>query len=121
MASLTDPTAGSFPASSDPRTRAIDGAGFFAALFDFSFASFVTLRILKVIYVLLLAVSSIAALGLIVTGFGAGMGILALILAPLLWLVGAVFARVYVELIAVLFRIGENTTVMARATRDERA
>ena len=96
----------------------LQAKGFFATLFDFSFTSFVTLRFLKVIYIVLVVFSLLSGLfviGAFARGGGVGGFIVGLILAPILVLFYLLVARIYIEIIALFFRIGENTTIMARA------
>ena len=85
--------------------------GFAASLLDFSFKRFITLDILKVIYITLIVLITIGALVMLVTFFTQGflMGVLGLIVTPLIWLLEVVLARVYLELIAVIFRIASHT------------
>lgn len=66
------------------------------------------------IYIVLTGFSGIG--GLVVLGSPARRGdggvLLGLILAPLVVLLSVVLARIYLELIALLFRIGEHTTLL---------
>lgn len=95
----------------------LESKGFFASLFDFGFTSFITLRFLRVIYIVLMAVIFITGLILFFTGFTRGAAGIAfsLIVVPIVTLLYLVIARIYMELIAIFFRIGENTTQMAQA------
>jgi len=98
------------------------GAGFFKALFDFSFTSFVTSKIIKFLYGLSILLAAILALILIVAGFSAhpAAGIIALlIVAPLLFLISVIYSRVLLEIIIVIFRISENTSEVVKNTRKE--
>ena len=93
----------------------LEGKGLLASLFDLDFRYFITLKFLKVIYVVVMLVIGLGAL-LFFFSFasqGAGGAILGLVLAPIGALFYLVFARVYLELIALLFRIAENTTRIA--------
>jgi uncharacterized membrane protein len=87
--------------------------GFFGSLFDFSFTSLVTTRIIKVLYVLAIIVIGLYALVFVLAGFNrsatAGAVVL-LIIAPLFALVSLVYTRVLLEVIIALFRIMENTS-----------
>lgn len=85
--------------------------GFFQALFDTSFSNFITIRIIKFLYIVAIIFIGIGALAQIFISFNesAGMGILFLILAPIIFVLGTILARIYMELIIVLFRIAENT------------
>jgi len=89
--------------------------GFFGSLFDFSFTEFITPRIIKLLFVLAIIISGIAALVMFFVGIvqgGAG-ALLAIILAPLLFLIYVVGARVWLELIMIMFRIADNTDKLA--------
>jgi len=90
--------------------------GFFASLFDISFSSLITTRIIKVLYVLILIAIGLGTLFFIIASLSAGgsNGIVAIILGPIFALLYVIFARVYMEIIIVLFKIGENTGEMVR-------
>jgi Domain of unknown function (DUF4282)/zinc-ribbon domain len=85
--------------------------GFFAALFDYSFGSFVTPRIIKILYVLATILISLWTLLLILAAFnvsgGAGV-VMLLVGGPLLFLIAMIYARVFLELVIVFFRINGN-------------
>lgn len=94
----------------------LETKGFLGSLFDFSFTSFVTLRFLRVIYALLVVLILLAGLAFFIAGLASGeaAGIAgAFIVVPLATLLYLVFARIYMEIIALFFRIGENTNRMA--------
>jgi len=95
-----------------------EGRGFFADLFDFSFEEFITIRIIKVIFILGLILIGLGALGALVAGLSGGgtSAVLSLIFVPLGALVGIIFFRVYLELVVVIFRIGENASEIADNT-----
>jgi hypothetical protein len=84
--------------------------GFFGSLFDISFTSFITTKIIKFLYVLALIIVGLFALIFVVAAFraSAAAGVFTLvILAPLLSLIYIVYARVTLELIIQIFRIVE--------------
>ncbi len=103
---------------------ATESKGFFSALFDLDFNHFITVKFVKLIYVVLMAVLFLSAivyfLGSIVVGFsdqGSPLIILfALVFIPLVTLVYLVILRIFMESVVVFFRIGENTAAMAAAT-----
>ena len=101
----------------EPRNVQKDSKGFFAALFDLKFQSFVTLRFLSVIYVLVLVAIGLAALFwfIALATQGAGPALLGLVVVPIITVIYVIFARMSLEVIAVLFRISENTTRMVAA------
>lgn len=94
-----------------------EAKGFFAGLFDLGFTSFITLKFIRVIYTVLVTLILLAALVFfLVFLFRGGAGVLvALVGVPVVTLLYLVSARVSLELIALFFRIGENTTLMASA------
>jgi len=89
--------------------------GFFGSLFDFSFTEFITPRIIKLLFVLAIIISGIAALVMFFAGIATGGpgAFLAIIGAPLLFLIYVVGARVWLELIMVMFRISGNVDKLA--------
>lgn len=96
----------------------------FSALFDFSFRRFITIRVIRIMYILALVGISIATLGMLVTAFeaSAGLGILTLFIgAPIFFVLALLAARVYLELIMVIFRIAENTAAMAGAVAEAKS
>jgi hypothetical protein len=104
---------GYVPPSSQPE-------GFFGRLFDFSFDHFVTPSIIKVLFILILVVIGLGALGMIIAGFtqGALTGLLTLIIAvPIGGFLYILFARVWLEIIVVLFRIEEHVATIAESAR----
>jgi hypothetical protein len=90
--------------------------GFFGKLFDFSFETFITPSIIKILFILILVVIGLGALGMIIVGFTQGVlaGLAMLIIGvPIGGFLYILFARVWLEIVVVLFRIEENTAIMA--------
>jgi len=119
------------PASAAPQTLAIDVSavpGFFRALIDFKFVTFVTRRIAGFIYAILLVSIVLAGLvaffGIVVTGVGQMLGgqpvsgvltvLGGIVLAPMGTLVAVVLARMIVEVNVALVAIAENTAAMRK-------
>lgn len=92
------PGFGGFPPAPPvpPATPGSQASGFFQALFDFNFNSYVTPKVVKVLYILLTALLALYVLIATVAGFSQGFGI------GLLFLLGGVIG--FVVLLA-LFRI----------------
>jgi hypothetical protein len=93
--------------------RAARSKGFLASLFDFSFSSFVTPKIIRFLYVLSTiwtAVLTIAfcSLCLRIGGDGGGTIVFLIIAAPILFLLGLGSIRVGFEVFMVLHRLNEN-------------
>jgi hypothetical protein len=99
------------PAASPPKSKA--GRGFFASLFDFSFTSMVTPKIIKVLYILFTLWTALVALVILIIGFrtgGAAGGLVVLIVVePIVVLLMLGIYRVILEAFMVLFRIYEET------------
>jgi hypothetical protein len=94
--------------------------GFFGSLFDISFSSLITTKVIKVLYVISLIVIGLFALVFIVAAFSnsVGLGILTLVVfAPIGALLYVIYTRVILEFIIVVFRIAEYTREMVELTR----
>jgi Domain of unknown function (DUF4282) len=82
------------------------------ALFDFGFKKFITLGVIKVLYILGMAVIAliliIALIGSLTQGVLAIVGVL--VVGPLIAGLYLIFFRIWLELVVVIFRIGENTS-----------
>jgi DMSO reductase anchor subunit len=95
--------------------------GFFGSLFDFSFSSFVFPKLISFLYAFFAIVLTIAAVGAIVSAFmmedfSEVFGVppwASLIAVPVAYLLYLIVLRVWMEIAIVLFRIYENTDVMA--------
>lgn len=92
------------------------GAGFFAALFDLSFASFVTPRLIKVLYVLVMVGLALTWLIFVIAGFHAGAleGLLALVGGGILAMIYLLVTRVVLEFCIAVFRIADDVQVLRR-------
>jgi hypothetical protein len=91
--------------------QAADSKGFFRALFDFSFTSFVTTKIIKVLYVLILVLAVLSALVYTIIAFkvSAVFGFLTLVIGdPLFIIIVMAFWRLVLEAFVVVFRIAED-------------
>lgn len=83
--------------------------GFLEALFDFSFSEFITTRIIRWLYALMMIVWGLLVIVMVMGEFtkGLGTGLLSLMLSPLIFLLGVIISRIYLELVIVIFRIAE--------------
>jgi len=99
----------------------MDNKGTLGLLFDLSFSEFVTTRIIKVLFVLGIVFAGIGSLIILGKGFNAGFlsGLLALVIAPLAFLLWTLMARMWCELIIVAFRIAENTSRLVEQGKKE--
>jgi uncharacterized protein DUF4282 len=99
-----------------PRPQASgSSASFLSALFDFSFSSFVTPKVIKVLYILIMILAGLAAAGFIITAFafspGAGL-ITLIIVAPLFFFITIALYRITLEFFMVIFRMAEDIAAM---------
>ena len=91
--------------------------GFFQSLFDLEFKEFITKRVVSTLFVISVVVSALFSLGIIIEGFTDSFfwGLIKLvIIAPLVFLLMVIFARVALEVILVIFKISENISIVAR-------
>jgi Domain of unknown function (DUF4282) len=102
--------AGAAPGRS--RARQSGDKGFIGSLFDFSFTSMVTPKIIKVLYVLAVLWTVLFALIYVVVGFSfggfwGGVGVIILV-APIMLLLGIGISRVVLEAFMVAFKIHDE-------------
>ena len=102
------------PISAEP-SPSHQASSFLKALLDTSFTTFIVHRLVRFLYIFFMVVGVLAAVGVIVSAFGvnSGLGVLALLLSPVVFLLVLIQARVTLELIAIVFRIEENTARMS--------
>jgi hypothetical protein len=95
--------------------------GFVASLFDVSFSSLVTTRVIKVLYILSMILIGLAALSFIGVAFAnsAAAGLFTLlIIAPLVSLLYLTYVRVLLELVIAIFRIMETNVELVALQRE---
>jgi hypothetical protein len=88
-----------------------EAKSFLGSLFDFSFSVFITTKLIKFLFGTVIIIGAIFGLGSIIGAFSKGVlpGLIALIIAPLLYLLGVVIMRIWLEFVIVIFKIEENT------------
>jgi hypothetical protein len=89
--------------------------GFWGSLFDFSFENFVFPKIIRVLYTIAVVFVCIGYLVGVVYAFQIGSmeGIGAIVLGSLIMILCLIMIRVWMEVAIVLFRIYDNTNVIA--------
>ena len=90
---------------------AAEPKGFLGALFDFSFTSFVTPKVVKVLYILIVVVVGLSAVGfaLSVLATNVGLGLIVLLIgAPLYFLVVTALYRITLEFFMVIYRMAQD-------------
>lgn len=106
------------------------GRGFFAALFDLSFRTFITRRLASVFYLVGLMAIGIGFIVYLVNGIAGGIAVMpfsvgggitaivaTLIIVPLLAFVSIIALRFVIEAVVALIAIAENTERTAQHTR----
>jgi hypothetical protein len=96
-------------------SQAADARGFLSALFDFSFTSFVTTRIIRVLYILIMVLAVISALVYTIVAFriSAVFGLLTLVIGdPLFIIIVMALWRLVLESFVVRFRIAEDVRAL---------
>jgi Domain of unknown function (DUF4282)/Protein of unknown function (DUF2510) len=85
--------------------------GFFASLFDITFSSLIVGRIIRFVYVIAMIVIGLEAVGVFITALASKRSvaiIAAIILIPLGALLSLIWVRILLELVIIIFRIGED-------------
>ena len=96
--------------------------GFFGSLFDMSFSSLVTTKVIKFVYVITLIVLTLLALALVFAAFrsSTGLGVAVLfIVAPLVWFFYLVYVRLFLEFIIAVFRVMETNVELVALKRQQ--
>jgi hypothetical protein len=88
---------------------------FLSRLFDFTFTHFVTPSLIKILYILSLVAIGLGFLVIVIVGFTQGFlnGLGALIFAGIGAMIYVILARLWLEIVIVLFRIEEYTERIA--------
>ena len=103
-----------------PDKTAKTAKGFFSALFDLSFKSYVFPQVIKILFVIVIILSALGAVGLIAAAFASNVivGIFTVIIVgPLYFLLTVIFYRVIFEVISAVFTITDNTNKLVQASR----
>jgi hypothetical protein len=108
------PAPGGMPGMPYPSQDTVSTKGFLASLFDVSFGSYVTPRVIKVVYVIIMIVIGLSTLGYIIFGFAAfkAVGIIFVPVALLIGLIYLALARIGFEIVMVIFRMGDDIHAM---------
>lgn len=125
----TDPDNTGVPTSVTADPAAV-GRGFFSALFDLSFRTFITRRLASVFYAVGLIAIAIGFIVYLVNGIVAGASMLwinvgagvtaiiaTIIIVPLLAFISIIALRFIIEAVVALIAIAENTERTAQHTR----
>ncbi len=93
---------------------------FFSVLFDLSFTEFITTRIVKFLFIVSIILSAIGALLLVGAGLKEGFvaGVASVLGASVLFVFYVLLSRIYLEILVAVFRIAENTAIMAANNKD---
>ncbi len=107
-----------YPAA-PPVAPAATGKNFFAALFDFSFSTFVTPSIIKVLYILITVFIGLGYLLFVITSFSqsALAGLAVLVLGAVVAIIYLALARVFLEFYMAVFRLSDDVQEMKNQRR----
>lgn len=94
-------------------------AGFLKSLFDFSFTSLITTKLIKILYGLSIAGAALWSLFVVILmlTYSPGAGLVMLILSPLFFVFAVSYTRLVLEMIIVIFRIAEHAAEIAQQGR----
>lgn len=83
-----------------------EAKGFLAMLFDFKFSTFVTTKLLRFIYILVVILNTLGALLLLIAGLaqGGAAAVFSLLFVPIGWIVYTAVSRVMLEILYVVFQ-----------------
>lgn len=89
----------------------ITGGNFFSSLFDLSFKTFITSKLISFLFGAGVIGGGIFGVVTIIGSFtrSVGTGMLMLIVTPLIYIAGIIVLRIWLELVMVIFKIEENT------------
>ena len=116
----SDPASANGATDHPDRARDADTTGFLGALFDFGFTSFVTPKVIKVLYVLVMIGTIVSALAFTIVAFkaSAAFGVVALVFGdPLIILVVLAIFRIFLEFFVVIFRAAEDIRALREGGR----
>lgn len=100
-----------YPQQSRQQSNAAEAKGFFGALFDFSFQSFITVKFATFIYMVLLVFLALGWLFMVIGGFvtDTWVGVLALLLGWIPAVIYLILIRVMLEFYIAMIRTSQNT------------
>ncbi len=98
------------PPPSDGPAQSVDAAGFLRALFDFSFSTFITPKVVRFVYVLATGLLLVAWLAWLAAAFAVhpAYGLLVLIIGPIVMLVYLALIRMTLEFYLAITRMSED-------------
>jgi hypothetical protein len=93
-----------------PIGGANDASGFFTALFDFSFTTFITPKVVKVVYIIATVLLGLAFLVFLISSFtqSAAAGVAVLIIGPIVFVLYLAFIRMSLEFAVAIVRMSED-------------
>jgi len=107
------------PNPNNPTPPLMSGDGF-RALFDFSFAKFISPSLIRIYYIVVLVVSLLVSIiGLVSCLINGGfMAVVGIILIPLLWVINLILVRMGLELVMVFFNLERSVRHIEKNVRD---
>jgi hypothetical protein len=83
---------------------------FISPIFDITFSTFITSKLISMLYIASIVVAALSTLSVVIGGFAADVtgGVIVLVLSPLIFLVQLVWFRVLLEIVVIIFKIAES-------------
>ena len=100
-----------------PDQQDIDANGFVRSLYDFKLDHFVTPKVLRFVYAIVVVLLSLGAVLFLLAGLASGDSssvVAALIGVPIFYFLYLVFTRIYFEIIAAFFHIHDDVRAIRR-------
>lgn len=98
-----------------------EAKGFIGALFDLSFSNFITIKMIKVLYIIVIIGAVLEALAVAAMGLrGGAMGLVMVVLAPVAFFAILILGRVYMELVMVIFKAEGHLHDMVKLMQTKR-
>ena len=117
---MTPPPPGSAPSLS----YTVVEPSFLSSLFDFSFQSMITPRIIKLLYILVIVGAGLTGLAMLVSGltsleFAGPTAMVLVVLGPVSFLVTVIYGRVLLEVVVIFFKMGEEVSEIRERAFEE--
>ncbi|TLD68309.1 DUF4282 domain-containing protein [Phragmitibacter flavus] len=104
------------PIDPPPVVEKNPGLTLFDAVFDLSFATPITPRVVKWLYIISIVAAGLVALSKILSGFSAGImaGLVSLFIAPIVFIIYVLVARVTLEVALAIFQMADSLKKIER-------
>jgi hypothetical protein len=93
----------------------MDNKSILEDLLDFDFKNLITVRVIKVLYIISIIIAVLLALCIVIDGFTDSFfwGLIKLIIAVISFFVVVIYSRILLELVVVIFKISDDIAKLA--------